>query len=208
MPIYVKTSSQSNPAPAGTHLARCYSVLDVGTHTSKGQFAKTQRRIVLQFELPNELHRFKEDEPEKPFSITREFAQSTHEKAGLRIFLEGWVGRKFTDEELKRFDVSKFLGRAAMLNVIHDSSGERTYANIASISPLPKGMACPAAINEPVELSLEQEDFDPKAFAKVQEWLQKRITESPEYKALGLGDPGNNSSGDDGFGLEDSDIPF
>jgi hypothetical protein len=40
-------------APAGNHVARCFSIVDQGTHTETGQFGtKTNRKIRISWELP------------------------------------------------------------------------------------------------------------------------------------------------------------
>lgn len=209
MSLVVGSKTQSSPAPSGSHPARCFRVIDMGTQTSTGQWGtKSQRKLLIQWELPTETHVFKEENGPEPYSLSKTFTQSLHEKAGLRKFLEGWRGRSFTEEELKRFDVGTILGKPALLGVIHESKDGKTYANIASISVLPKGLACPPEVNKPCTLSLEQEEFDAKVFASLPAWMQGQIANSPEYKALGL--DGSNHSDDEGIGYDpdSEECPF
>lgn len=54
-----------------------------------------------------------------------------------------WRGRAFTDDEARKFDWETLIGKPAYITVIHNTSNGKTYSNIASISPLPKGMRAP-----------------------------------------------------------------
>jgi hypothetical protein len=54
------------------------------------------------------------------------------------------------------------------------------YSNIASISPVPKGMEVASAINPPVRFDLE--DFDKKVFDGLPNWQKEIIMKSPEYE--------------------------
>jgi hypothetical protein len=38
------------------------------------------------------------------------------------------------------FDVESMIGRNCLLNVTHNQVGDKTYANVASVNPLMKGM--------------------------------------------------------------------
>ena len=73
---------------------------------------------------------------------------SLSEKANLRKDLESWRGKAFTAEELKGFDIEKLIGVNAMASIIHNQSGDRTYANISSISKLMKGLQPMATENK------------------------------------------------------------
>jgi hypothetical protein len=95
-----------------------------------------------------------------------------------------------------------------MLSIIHNTTNERTYANIGAIAKLPKGMKVGELVNEHVYISLEPEEFDREAFAKLPEGLKSTIISTPEYRRLALngGDPGHDA-GKYG-GDVDNQIPF
>jgi hypothetical protein len=76
----------------------------------------------------------------KRFIVQKRYTLSLHEKSNLRKELEAWRGRSFTDEELAGFDLEKLIGVNCFLNVVHTTKDGKTYANIASIMPLKKGM--------------------------------------------------------------------
>lgn len=170
--------------PAGNYIARCYSMIHIGTvnEVFKGE-SKQLNKVRLSWETPTETTVFKEDKGEQPFSISKEFTLSLHEKATLRKFLESWRGKSFTEDEAKRFDISKLLGVPCMVNVIHKLSNTgKTYAEISSVSAMPKGVVCPDQINKSIIFSISQPDWD--VFDMMPDFLKEKIKSSSEYKAI------------------------
>lgn len=167
-------------APAGTHVARLYRIVDLGTQTGEFQGKTTRnRKLLLTFELLGE-DRMSDG---RPFSVSRRFTASLGEKAALRAFLESWRGRKYTPEELRQgLDLGRLLGQCGLLNCVESERNGKTYINIASVSPLPKGMPRPDGENPPVMFDLAAPDWD--LFGDLSEGLQAAIMESPEYQAL------------------------
>lgn len=170
--------------PAGSHVARCYSMIQIGTVESEylGE-KKTLHKVMIDFELPLETAVFREGEPEKPFVISKEYTLSFHEKSTLRSHLQSWRGKAFTDEEAAKFDITKLVSATCMLNVVHKASadGTKTYANIASISPIPKGLTCPEQVN-PTRI-LAYDSWNQDVFMSLPEWLADKISSTPEYKS-------------------------
>jgi hypothetical protein len=116
--------------------------------------------------------------------ISREFTLSMHEKSTLRAFLESWRGQKFTEEEAKKFDITKLMGVPCQLNVTHVEKGEKTYANIQGATPLHKSMvaAMPAPMNKVRVLSYS--DFDWSVFETLPDFLKTKMANTPEYGSL------------------------
>lgn len=172
------------PVPAGSHVARCISIIHIGTVAVEWEGeTKYLNKVRISFELPNETKEFKEGEGEKPYMIAAEYTLSTHERAKLREVAESWKGRKMTSNESMDFEVSDFLGMPAMLNVIHKvGSNGKTYANIASVSPMPKGFECPPAFNKLVELTYLGFNWD--IFNSLPDWLKAKIESSDEFRML------------------------
>lgn len=202
------SSGPSNPAPEGTHVARCFAVIDLGTQRSeyKGQL-KSKRKLLLGFELPEELHTFREEDGPQPFSVWNRYTASLSEKSALRPALEGWRGRAFTPDELRGFETKNLVGQPCMLSVIHHNG----YANIATIAKLPKSVVCPAAVNKPVYLSLEPGEFSDAVFDSLSERLQSTIAASPEFGALRSGkqEPSGPKHNEPQIPAdEEDDIPF
>lgn len=171
--------------PAGNHIARCYSMIEIGTVTeiimNKSQ---TLRKVRIGWELPLETREFKEGDGEKPFVISKEYTLSMHEKSNLRKDLKSWRGKDFTEDEAKSFDITKLLGVPCMINIIHQPSkdGSRVYANIAGVTPMPKGVKCPPQFNDTVELSYD--NFDEEEFEKLPDFIKDKMKSSLEYAGL------------------------
>jgi len=139
VPIYAKAGASFTPAPAGVHAAVCIDVIDLGElEVSYAGKTKRQHKIKIIWQID-------EDRDDgKPFHVQKRYTLSLHEKAGLRKDLESWRGKPFSDTELQGFDVENLLGVAAMLNIVHAVAQGSTFANIASIMRLAKGMQAPA----------------------------------------------------------------
>tara|TARA_R110000850_G_scaffold212205_1_gene337945 strand:+ start:66 stop:671 length:606 start_codon:yes stop_codon:yes gene_type:complete len=170
---------------ADNHLARCYSLIDLGTQTYeyKGE-VKEQRKVRITWELPNETDIF--DGEEKPMIIGNKYTWSFSEKGNLRKMLESWRGQKFTKDEVNEFDEEKILGVPCLINVIHakNSDGSRTYANIGSVSKVMKNMECPEQFNPSFCYSINDDGFEGEIWDALPEFMQNEIKESLEYKQL------------------------
>jgi len=171
--------------PAGNHIARCYSMVHIGTvkEIIKGE-TKGLNKVRITWELPTEKKVFNPEKGEEPYSVSKEYTLSMYEKSNLSKDLYSWRGKAFTADEIKAFDVTNLLSVPCMLNIVYSKSKSsgKEYATIASISGLPKGVICPPQINPNFEFSLET--FDDKKFSALPEWLRKKIIESKEYKAF------------------------
>jgi hypothetical protein len=159
--------------PAGSHIAVCNLVADLGIQPGSGQYPDPKRQLLIRWEVPEERVEYEKDgqRMEGPQTISRTFTASMNEKAGLRKLLESWRGRKFSDEEAGAFDVSSILGKACLLSVSETTKGEHTYANVGNVSPLMKGMAAPKAENEPIYYGPDS----PRTFEKLPKWVKEKI---------------------------------
>jgi hypothetical protein len=197
-----KTGTFEMP-PSGPIAARCSRLIDLGTQEStyEGE-RKTQRKILLSWEL-SELRT-----DGTPFVISRRFGLSLHEKSALRAFLQAWRGRPFTAEELDLFDLRKLMGAPCLLNIMHTERAGKQYANIASISPLPKGMTAPELSAPPLAFDIEAPDA-PAILGTLSDGLQETIIGSPEWQArMTQGDTPPPPAGGDAFADFADDIPF
>lgn len=183
--------------PAGAHIGRCFSLIDLGTQLSSGQYGeKMQHKIQIKWEL------FGEDEQGAalttddgaPMTISKSYTLSLSDKASLRKDLASWRGRDFTEEEAKAFDVTKLLGAYCMVNVTTSENNGKTYTNVAGLTPLPSALknSKPDAVHENVIFNLDEPDWT--LFDSFHDKLKEAIKRSPEYiKASG----GNQETPDD-----------
>jgi hypothetical protein len=171
------------PIPTGNYPARCYSMVHMGTieETILGT-TKKLNKVRVTWELPTEMKVFKEENGEQPMVISKEFTLSMHEKATLRNFLKNWRGKDFTEEEAKAFDIERLIGAPCMLNITHKAKkdGSGVYAEIGSVSTMPKGYVCPDAINP--QFVFTYENFDQDKFNTLPDFLKNKMVNSDEYK--------------------------
>ena len=156
MPIIATAGSTKSfkPVPAGVHDAVCANVIDLGFEYSE-LYQKESRKIMIMWEVNEPM------EDGRPFAIHKRYTLSLNEKAALRKDLEGWRGQKFTEEQLKGFDVEVLKGKQCQLHIIHNEKDGKVYANIQSV--LPKGKNSP-----PIQV----------VNSEVPEWVQKLIDEN------------------------------
>lgn len=169
-------STEFETTPEGTQPAACYGVVLMGTFD--GPFGK-KKKIRLMFEL----HGDEKMKDGRPFVASSDFNFSSNEKGGLRLFIEDWRGRKYTNSELKETNglpISKLIKQPALLNITHDTKDDRTYANIKTIMKPPKGMAEIVLHNDPVIYSVD--NHDEVAFQKLSPRLQEKIKTTDEWK--------------------------
>lgn len=187
--------------PEGTHVARCYRLVDLGTQYSE-RFKTQARKIIIGWELPAATM-----EDGRPFAINKWYTLSWHKKSNLRKDLQSWRGRPFEGDDEQYFDLTKIVGQACLLNIIHEKNNEgEIRARVQSIMALPAGHAnTPAAVNPPFIFSLDE--FDPKAFDSLHEATQDIIKQSLEYKAMGS-QPATDGPPPAGPDWEDDDIPW
>lgn len=176
--VSADSSTPRQNVSAGSHIARCYSIVDAGTHDDMYQGKPRLRRTVrISWEIPGET--FEKDGKLLPLSIHKPYSFSLSEKATLRKDLESWRGRPFSADELKAFDLAKLLGQPAMLSVLHVQKDGKTYAQISSVSKPPKGLECPPQVNPSFEYSVMS--HDQSAFDKLPDFMKDTIRKSKEY---------------------------
>lgn len=219
-----KATGSYDIPPAGNHPARLVLIHDLGTHDGDYQGkAKEDRKLFLAWELSAEL------KPNgSPFVIGREYTVLVEKdgsflyaaQSNIRKMMETWRGEKYGPGE--PVDLMKLLGRACLVGVSHTTSGDKTYANLASISGLPKGMQVPAqhidsvawhiSMGEPPDLewfpwsygqSLADIVADSKEVKGLPIGVKARVQDTP-YSEASSAKAGPAGPPED----DDSDIPF
>ena len=180
MSLFISASSGGNfeprkPLEAGAYAAVCDMVVDVGVQPSPGGQYAPKRNVVLRFQIPEIRVEITKDGETKslPAVISRTVGLSLNEKSALYGLLTSWRGKAFTADELKKFDLGKIAGKPAFINVTHSVKGDRTYANLTSIMPLPKSMPAPALEGEALVYSTDTPDA--AIFDKLPAWIQDKI---------------------------------
>lgn len=177
--------------PAGTHIGRCYGIIDLGTQYSE-KFGNWSHKVLFQWELPADLM-----DDGRPLAISKKYTISLNEKANLRHDLESWLGRSITaDEEKNGFALGSMLGAPCLLSVIHAESNGKAYANISSIMSVPKGMTVPDQSNPVVSYDIE--NGEDAVYHKLPDWIRNIIQQSKEFNGE---EPELEES-------SDTDVPF
>jgi hypothetical protein len=169
--------------PEGQFRAVCVDVVDLGMVENK-TFGKMQHKIAVVFHTEARMR------DGRPFEHWERFTATLSEKGALRKFLVGWRGRAFTDAELAGFDLEKLIGVNAVVQITHNRSGDKTFANTSSIMLPMKGM-------EKLALTdgyIRRKDRQPE------------MSKTPEPAMAGAGYDGD--PGPDESGYDDDDLPF
>lgn len=199
-------------APAGTHLARLYRIIDLGTQMRDYEGKVTMSRKAKFFwELHGENAAGKPllTTEGKPLIQSKEYTLSLGEKANLRRDLEAWRGKAFSEDELKGFDIKTVLGQFCMINISHRDKGDVTYADLKGVSAVPaiyKKAGLPDGINPVVLFSLD--NFDQQLFDSLSESIKDTIRKSPEYRSLNNASQDYAAASGGSVANLDDDIPF
>ena len=202
--IISDTTKDFKIAPAGNHLARLYSCIDLG-HQSvdwKGE-TKIMHKMVFTWELHGDDDAgepLKTDDG-KPLIVSKRYTVSLGDQARLRQDLEAWSGKKMTAEDRKNFDVRNLLGKFCMLSVVHSEDGK--YANVSGISAVPTALrsSLPEPINAVTHFWLQE--FDQAKYDALPKYYKEKITESSEWRGKQKREQEDASNP-----MPDDDIPF
>jgi hypothetical protein len=171
MKFPVGGKSDFHPCPSGSHAAVVTMVVYLGLQPGSQMYPSPRPKVYIRFEVPAERAVDDEGKDLGPAIVGEFYTASMNEKAKLREHLEGWAGKTMTDAQAEQYDVASILGKACMISVKHTEKEGKTYANIASISALPKGMPKP----EPEGKLILWDDEHPQAWDDLPEFLQTKI---------------------------------
>jgi hypothetical protein len=203
--IISDTQKDFKIAPAGNHIARLYSIIDLGHQATdwKGE-AKIMHKVVFTWELHGDDDAglpLKTDEG-KPLIVSKRYTVSLGDQARLRQDLESWSNKKMTAEDRKNFDLKGLLGKFCMVNITHSEDGK--YANISGISPVPSALRSvqPEGINPVLHFWLAE--FDQSKYDSLPKYYKEKITESSEWRGNKAKEAEKHTLVDDEIG----NIPF
>jgi hypothetical protein len=205
-------NKQFKLVPAGSHLARCYRIIDMGTQESEWNGEKKfQRKVMIGWEMHGEDDAgdpLKTDEG-KPLAIFKNYTLSWAENSNLRKDLQSWRGSPWSDAEASRFDLQSILDKWCMVNIIHaPGKNNKIYANVDGISPVPpiiRKNGFPDPINETQIFRLADPDWN--VYETLSKNTKAKIEASPEFRALKK-KPSEPQTGGSGFDDMADDIPF
>jgi hypothetical protein len=196
--IISDNSKEFKIAPAGLHMARLYSVIDLGHQATEwaGE-TKIMHKVVFTWELHGDDdagNPLKTDDG-KPLIVSKRYTVSLGDQARLRQDLESWSNKKMSPEERKNFDLKNLLGKFCMVNITHSEDGK--YANISGISPVPSALrnVQPEGINPTLHFWLNE--FDQAKYDALPKYYKEKIAESSEWRGQKKAEPVSNDMPDD-----------
>jgi hypothetical protein len=167
----ISKGEEFEEVPAGTHLARCFAVIDAGFQN--GHYG-IKKELLVGWELVNT---FKEDG--NPFTIFRNYNPIIGKKSTFGKDLVSWLGRSFTATEQERIDKGHFDASnlvkwpgCQIVVVIEPSKKDpsKKYSNVKGVMAMPNGVPVPPltraiqlytvdAPNEALRLTLDVPDW-------------------------------------------------
>lgn len=180
MSLTVKETTESTfePIPEGTYTAVCHLLVDLGVVYNK-TFDSRSRKVMLGWIIPEETYTNKDGET-VPRTMYATYTASIGKKAKLRSLLASWRGRDFTPDELDAFNLRNIVGAPCLMNIIHTEGKDgKTYANIAGVMRLPKGMQGVKLDTEPIIFDLDEDPLD--QLELLPEWIRNKVKESETY---------------------------
>lgn len=202
MAIMAKEGGKSfEPVSEGVHTAVCVKIIDLGEQRSQ-LYDKVSRKVMLTWEVTDETIQIEGED--KPRVISKEYTLSLGEKAILRQHLEAWRNKRFSEQELKGFDLANVLGKACQLQVLHNEKG---YANIKTIMAVPKGMPAIQPSGETLYFDLSDKGCL-ELLDKLPGWIQDKVKESSTYKELVAANVDTENGGFEEIDPDEGELPF
>lgn len=175
MKIKDRAKPKQPPVEPGVYMAVCVGVVDLGEQYSE-KFKNYSNKLKFVWALPTET--IEVDGKTEERQLSKEFTFSASKKGNLRVFLESWNGRSYSDDEFAELDVCDQLGKPCQLQVVLNDTKE--YSNVANLMPIPKGMPTPTA--KTAFFTWDMDHWDDAAFEKLPEWTQEQIKKSTQYQ--------------------------
>jgi hypothetical protein len=158
--------------PAGNHPAVLVAMIDMGhQHHEYMGTASWRHDVYLVWQTPT-----KKNSKGEPHLLAAQVTMSLNEKATLRKWIEGMTGAKLTDG----YDLSALLGRACLLNVIHNEKG---YPRVKDVTGYPEGLPEPKPTLAPFACSLDEFRAGKEIPAWVP-WSWLRSVEPPSMRPI------------------------
>ena len=124
------------PVPEGTYQAIVQNLFFIGTQPSLNPKYKPAQKLVIRFIIDEPLG----EQSDKFYSISTTVGFSLSEKSGLTKLFKPVLGSGWPPEG-GTLDPETLLNLRVMVTITHTTKGDKTYANVASLGRLPRGMA-------------------------------------------------------------------
>jgi hypothetical protein len=178
-----KPESTYEPIKPGSYMARCYSIIELGTLPGSNPTYSPSKKILISWELPTVFSEYEDKDGrkiKKVRTIATSYGFTMGKRGNLRKMLEAWTGKPFpSDDAAYDFDIDKMLSRTCLISVINTEKDGEVYSNIATVSPMLEGSVCPDQVNSTFFLCYEK--WDQAAFDTLSEKMKAKMASTPEY---------------------------
>jgi hypothetical protein len=185
MPIKPISYNQSSGkprelCPEGTFQAELIRVYYCGVQENKFNPDQPQPKIIFVFELDEPML-----ESDGNHILSTTVTYSLNEKSGLTKLFKPVLGSSYPDKPGQTLDVDAMIGMNVMVTVSHTRKEDRTYANIASLARIPRGLQQFNATQDAFSWSCD--DLNDPNYTKVPQWVRdlaaKRVDAQDEEPA-------------------------
>ena len=175
-----------DPLEIGTYPIRLAQVIDLGVQPRKpykGEEKDPIQMLWVTYEVTTEFMKDEDgnDDTERPRWISESFPfynlSADRAKSTARYLA-------LDPQQACEGNWDQLVGSAGALTVVHNQSGDRTYANVGSVSPIMKGMAVEELKNPSVVFSLDEPDLD--VFESLPDFLQEKIKGNVNFEGSKL----------------------
>jgi hypothetical protein len=196
----VPMSEQSNLpkvlVPAGTHFARIFKIIDLGSQKDEymGVDRGFKRVFSISFEFPKITHIFKEEKGKQPLARSKDFKFSfTSKDSTVKSALTELVEAVGDDPYKGGYNIFSLLGKPLQVKVEHKlDKNEIERDRISGFSKLSDEQQEMAdlkpeiysQVNDSQYLYLELSSFDQEIFDNLPKWIKEKIESSKEYQEL------------------------
>jgi hypothetical protein len=160
-----KPSKPRELCPEGTFQAELVRAYYVGTQENKFNPAAPQPKIIFVFELDEPML-----ESDGNHILSTTVTYSLNEKSGLTKLLKPVMGSSYPDKPGQQLDIDALVGLKVMVTVSHTHKDDKTYANIAGLARLPRGMQPFSATLDAFSWSCD--DINDPNGGKVPQWVK------------------------------------
>lgn len=176
-------------APEGSYVGTIFKIIDRGTQPKmfKGKHTGDARQLMINYELRDLTNDSNVSSNGEPFTISSIVNISVSSRSTFIKVVKAALGLneyKRVVAENEEIKIEDLIGKSIFLDVKHNVSGEKTYANVdnQSISQVQPGVVIPELSNKKVYFSLEENEFNPEIYSSLSDSLKDIISKSPEYK--------------------------
>lgn len=174
----------------GVNLGVIYGFIDLGTHMEsfKGEPAKEQRKLKIQFEHPQLKQLFyEEDTVPRSTASSKDCTFSINEKSFLKLLIDAVLSKTLTVQQAIDYDVAELIGKRVGVSIVHQPKKDNPTVFYEKVSGVvsPNGLQVPHPFepeNKPLFFYIDKQgnNFMTQNFADLPKYFRDTIKKSKE----------------------------